>query len=162
MKPKVYIETSIVSYLTARPSGDLIVAAHQKVTQDWWENQRDFFELYSSQVVFDEAKSGDPLAAARRLQALQAIPLLEINDQVEPIAKRLITLGALPAKAQEDASHVAIATVHDMNYLLTWNCSHLANAQILLAVQRINDQSGYRTPLICTPLQLLGGQLYVD
>jgi len=94
MKPTVYIETSIVSYLTARPSGDLIVAAHQKVTQDWWENQRGCFELYSSQLVSDEAKSGDPLAAARRLQALQEIPLLDINDQVEPLAKRLITLEA--------------------------------------------------------------------
>lgn len=157
MKPKVYIETSIISYLTARISSDLVVAGQQKITQEWWDNQRFSYQLYTSQLVLDEAKLGDPSATAKRLQALQGIELLEINNEVEPLAKKFIALGAVPPKAMEDASHIAIASVHQMNYLLTWNCKHIANPHLHLIIKQINHQYGYQTPILCTLMGLLGG-----
>jgi predicted nucleic acid-binding protein len=157
MKPKVYIETSIISYLTARLSNDLVVAGQQKITQEWWDNQRSSYQLYTSQIVLNEAKLGDSIAAAKRLQALQGIELLDVNNEAITLAGKLQTLGALPLKAVEDAYHIAIATVHQMNYLFTWNCKHIANPHRRLAIEQINHQYGYQTPILCTPMGLLGG-----
>ena len=111
MKPKVYVETSVISYLTAPPSRDLIVAAHQQITHDWWENQRLNFELYTSQVVLTEASAGDPSEAERRIEALKEIAILDVNDEVGSFAVELLQENCLPQKAAEDALHIAIATV---------------------------------------------------
>ena len=120
-KKTVYIETSIVSYLTARPTNDLLAAAWQKITSDWWDTQSDRFSLYTSIVVTEEAGRGNPDAASRRLNALSDIPLLAITETVIALSKAFIQESALPSKALDDSLHIALATVHGMDYLLTWN-----------------------------------------
>lgn len=162
MKPKAYIETSIISYYTARPSRDLVVAAHQEITHEWWDNQRSNYNLYTSQVVHDEAGAGDPEAAAKRIQALQGIELLDVNDRAAELAEKLLTENCLPKKAAEDALHIAIAAIHRMNYLITWNCKHIANALMRSAIEEVIRQNGYLPPVICTPEELLGEKAHVD
>lgn len=155
-KATVYIETSIVSYLTARPSSDLLVAAHQHLTAAWWDHQRPHYELFSSQVVLAEAGAGDPEAAQRRLTALEPLPLLDVTDAAITLAATLITGQALPAQAAQDALHLAIACVHGMEYLLTWNCTHLANARLRSRIEQVCREAGYVPPIICTPEELEG------
>jgi hypothetical protein len=162
MKPKAYIETSVISYYTARPSRDLIVAAHQEITHDWWDNQRSDYDLYTSQVVQDEASAGDPEAAGKRIQALQGIELLDVSDEAADLAEKLLAQKCLPKKAAEDALHIAIATIHRMDYLITWNCKHIANAQMRSAIENAIHQNGYQPPIICTPEELLGEKDNVD
>ena len=157
MKPKVYLETSVVSYLTARPSRDLVVAAHQQVALEWWEECRENFALYACQLVIQEAGAGDPAAARRRLGQLAGIPLLEVTDEAEALARDLIENGPLAAQAVGDALHIAVATVHGVDYLLTWNCRHIANAQMREAVASVCTKRGYEPPVICTPEELMGG-----
>jgi predicted nucleic acid-binding protein len=153
---RVYLETTIVSYLTARPSRDLILAAHQEVTRQWWEGQREQFRLYVSQFVLDEAGDGDPAAAAVRLELLKGFTLLPLTDEVRDVATGLLDAGVLPRKAGADAVHIAVATVHEMDVLLTWNCRHLANAAILGNVGRHLRDREYEVPIICTPDELMG------
>ncbi len=155
MKRKVYIETTVISYLTARPSRDLIVAAHQQITKDWWENLRNEFDLFVSQAVVREAAGGDQEAAARRLGALDSIMSLDITQEAEEVAGRLLSTGLVPARAAEDALHIALATIHGMDFLLTWNCKHIANAVIRERVDGLLLASGYRAPVICTPEELM-------
>lgn len=152
----VYIETSVISYLVARPSRNLLAAAWQQVTQDWWDKRRVRFELFTSQLVFAEAAQGDPEAARRRGDALQNIPDLEVTDEVVALAARLVTEGALPREATDDAVHIAVAAVHGMDYLLTWNYRHLDNAERKPLVRRVCTLAGYRYPEICTPQALMG------
>ena len=156
MKPKVYVETTIVSYLTARGSRDLIVAAHQELTQEWWQRRRGEFELYCSQLVIQEASGGHKEAAQRRLQMLQSISLLEISDSARELARHLSKAASMPRKATEDALHIAAATVHGMDYLLTWNCKHIANAEMQRSVTVMCHLKGYEPPVICTPEELMG------
>ena len=156
MKPKVYVETTIVSYLTARGSRDLIVAAHQELTQEWWQRRRGEFELYCSQLVVQEASGGHKEAAQRRLQVLRALSLLEINAAAKELARHLIKTACVPRKAAEDALHIATATVHGMDYLLTWNCKHIANAEMQRSVTVMCHLRGYEPPVICTPEELMG------
>lgn len=153
----VYIETSVVSYLTARPTADLLAAAWQKVTLDWWETQRSRFDLYTSEVTIQEAGRGDPEARARRLAALANVPLLPITESVAPLATALVRGHALPAKAANDALHVAVAAVHRVDYLLTWNYRHLDNAETKPAIRDACAQHGHAAPEICTPWELMGG-----
>jgi len=155
MKSKVYLETTIVSYLAARPSRDLITAAHQQVSREWWENRRTDFDLFISQLVIQEASAGDEQAVQRRLQTLEELPLLELNGQAIDLAKALIDEGTLPAQAAGDALHIAVATVHGMDYLLTWNLKHLANATIRNAIAVACRAHDYEPPVICTPEELL-------
>jgi hypothetical protein len=155
MKASVYLETSVISYLAARPSRDLIVAAHQQITVEWWE-VRDSWELSISALVVSEAGSGDGEAAGRRLALLQRLPLLTLNDAALDLTEQLLAKAALPAKAREDALHIAIAAVHGMDYLLTWNCKHIANAVKRPTIEAVCETSGYRPPIICTPEELLG------
>ena len=155
-KPSVYIETSLVSYLTARPSRDLLVAAHQQLTVAWWDEQRTRYELYTSQVVVAEARAGDPDAAQRRLAVLERLPLLDVTDTAIALAARLVTGQALPAQAAQDALHLAIACIHGMEYLLTWNCTHLANARLRSRIEQVCRDAGYVPPIICTPEELEG------
>jgi len=153
-KPKTYVETSVVSYLTAMPSRDLVVAAQQQVTIDWWTS-RHAYSLFASDFVLDEAGRGDPMAAARRMNALADVDLLETTDEVIQLAGLLVQKGGLPAKARVDAFHVAIATVHGMEFLLTWNCKHIANAVLRGKIIEICRASGFVAPVICTPMELV-------
>ncbi len=153
MKHKAYIETSIISYLTAWPSRDLVRAAHQQVTRDWWVT-RDSFDLFASQFVIDEAAAGDESAAASRLAVLQEAALLDITEDVILLAENLIAGNGLPQKARVDAIHVALATVHGMDYLLTWNCKHIANASLRGKIEDLCRAAGFEPPIICTPLEL--------
>jgi len=159
MNPKVYIETSVISYLTARLSSDLIVAAHQKLTDDWWETRRFDFELYTSELVFEEARRGDPQAAQKRIMALPKISLLELKPESLELAEVfLYQQHLLPETARQDALHIATAITGGMDYLLTWNCRHIANAELQKAIARISHQKGYNNiPILCTPEVLLGG-----
>jgi predicted nucleic acid-binding protein len=152
----VYIETSIVSYLTARPSGNLLAAAWQKVTIDWWDTQRERFNLYVSATVIEEAKKGDSLAAARRVEVVENISFLPITEAVAAFAKLLINEKALPEKALDDALHIAVSAVHKIDYLLTWNCRHIDNAETKPIIRRICEINGYFCPEICTPQELMG------
>jgi hypothetical protein len=156
MKPRLYIETTVPSYLTSKPSRDLVVAGHQQVTRDWWETRSHAFELYVSQLVVDEASAGDPGAAFVRLKAIQGIPLLDLLPEVSKLATSILDSGSIPRKAATDAAHVAIAAVHGMDFLVTWNCVHIANARIARALARICRQHGHECPVICTPEELLG------
>ena len=156
MKPKVYIETTIISYLSARPSRDLVVAAHQQLTHEWWSDHRSRFDLVASQFVVDEASAGDQQVAAKRLGFLADLPLLAINDDVEGLAKRIVEKKALSGKAAEDALHIAVATVHQVDYLLTWNCKHIANALLQNAIRKVCTELALVLPIICTPEELIG------
>jgi hypothetical protein len=144
MKPKVYIETSVISYLTARISRDLIVAGHQRLTQEWWATRREAFDVSVSQVVFEEASAGDPEAARERLVVLTTLPLLELSEEAVALAKDLIGIGPLPARAEVDALHIAIAVTNQVDYLLTWNCKHLANAALRHQIQRRSRSQALR------------------
>ncbi|MEN6336376.1 MAG: type II toxin-antitoxin system VapC family toxin [Phycisphaerales bacterium] len=162
MKKRVYIETSIVSYLTARPSRDLLAAAWQEITTAWWDRRRQDFELYTSELTVEESSGGDAIAAQRRLESLQSLPLLEITDSALALAEVLVNAGAIPGNAAGDALHVALATVHRMDYLLTWNCRHIDNAEMMPAIRAVALSSGYSLPEICTPQELMGEEAETD
>lgn len=153
-KPRVYIDTTIVSYLTAFPSRDLVRAAHQQVTREWWR-ARGAFDLYASQVVLQEASAGDPAAAAERLEALQEASLLAVTEEAIALGEALVRGGGLPAKASADALHVAVAAVHGMEYLLSWNCTHIANVTLRGKIESICRESGVDPPAICTPIEFV-------
>ena len=155
-KKTVYLETSIVSYLTAKPSRDLLAAAWQKVTIDWWETQRDRFDLFVSDIVIEEAGKGDDIAAARRLKALVEIPILAITNEVLIFSEAIILAGAIPKKAIGDSLHIALSTVHGIDYLLTWNYRHIDNAETKPLIRRICLEYKYAYPEICTPQELMG------
>ena len=150
----VYVETTIPSYLTAWPSRDLVKAAHQQITREWWE-ERDRYALFVSQAVLREASGGDQDAASRRLKAVEGLPVLELNEEARALGRALVQEGPLPEKAALDALHIAIAAVNGMDYLLTWNCTHLANAPLRNKVERFCRQKGYEIPTICTPEELV-------
>ena len=155
MKRKIYIETSVVSYLTARPSKTIVGAAHQQITLAWWET-RSQYELLVSESVLRECGAGDPDAAQKRLAMLNDIPLLLITEQALNIAESLVQRGIIPSKAAEDALHIAVATVNQVDYLLTWNCRHIANPEIQRDIAAYLEQIGLFLPFICTPEELLG------
>lgn len=158
MKLKVYIETTIPSFLTARPSRDLVHVAHQQVTREWWERRRDAFDLYTSQAVLNEAGRGNPEAAQRRIRLTEGLTLLPIEDAATKLAQDILGGNVMPRKAAVDALHVAIATVHRLDVLLTWNCRHLANAEIIGGLRDIVRRKGLELPIICTPEELMGRQ----
>ncbi|MBV7332444.1 type II toxin-antitoxin system VapC family toxin [Chloroflexi bacterium TSY] len=155
MKPKVYVETSVISYLTAWPSRDLIIAANQQLTQEWWKVRRGEFDIYVSQLVIQEAERGDEEAAKERLQALEDIPLLQLDDDALILAEQLINTNTLPQEAVEDALHIAVATVNGVDYLLTWNFKHIANATMRRRIEQVCRDVGYEPPIICSPQELM-------
>ncbi len=148
--------TSILGYLTARPSRDLVVAANIEITREWWDTRSNAFQLYSSQAVVKETLQGDTEIASRRLEIIRNIALLDLNQSVLDLAEQFLERSSLPAKADIDAVHIAAATVHGMDYLLTWNCKHIANAQIQGKLAEISLDLGYELPILCTPYELLG------
>jgi predicted nucleic acid-binding protein len=155
MKRKVYIETSVISYLTARPSKTILGAAHQQITLAWWET-RSQYDLVVSESVLRECGAGDPDAAKKRLTVLNDVPLILITEQALDIANSLVAKGIIPAKAAEDALHIAIATVNGVDYLLTWNCRYIANPEIQRGIAAHLEDIGLSLPFICTPEELLG------
>ena len=146
---------SVISYFAARPSRDLIIAANQQATQEWWRTRKKDFEIYVSQLVIQEAGAGDVEAATGRLEALENIPLLDIVDDGIQLAEKLVEQKAIPEQASEDALHIALAAVHGMEYLLTWNFKHIANATMRANVELVCRLNGFEPPIICTPLELM-------
>lgn len=156
MNNRVYIETSIVSYLTARRIKDLIILADQQTTIDWWNGHRSRFLLCTPEAVLEEARQGDPDAAAKRLVALDGLALLQITQAARQLAKLFIERKLIPASVLIDALHVAVATIHGTDFLLTWNCKHIANAEVARRLDVVCRELGYRMPTLCTPKELMG------
>lgn len=157
MKQKIYIETSIVSYYTARPSRDLIIAARQEITHEIWPTLKEEFDIYISALVIQEASHGDRIAAKKRMDALTGIPVLEIKNDVKDIALSLIRESAMPPNSQEDALHIAVASANGIEFLLTWNFSHINNAFTKTKITKTIESFGLISPVICSPEEILGG-----
>lgn len=156
MPSSVYVETSVISYLTARPSQDVIVAARQAITRSWWQETRQRFEVYISMLVVDEAGAGDADAAAQRAQVMAGLPILELTDSAQALAGQLIEQGLVPKTSAEDSLHIALATAHGMDFLLTWNFRHINNAEMKARIGAAVEAAGYECPVICSPEELGG------
>jgi len=156
MPRRIYIETTIPSYLTARPSRDIVQAARQQLTREWWDVERRNYDLCISQMVLDEAAAGDAEAAQRRMAVIDTLPLLDLTFEVDGLAETIMQSGLLSVSASRDAVHIAVTAVHQVHFLLTWNCRHIANATIFRDLQRLIMSAGYDVPVICTPEELLG------
>lgn len=159
MKEKVYIETSVISYLCSRPSRDLIVAASQEVTQEWWDMERSRYDCYVSELLLEEAGSGDPEAAAKRLNLANALAILPVNDKVKNVARELLKRTGFPEGVADDITHIAITAFYGIDYLLTWNCSHIANPHWQARIVKVLLDLGYEAPVMCTPQALLEGNV---
>jgi predicted nucleic acid-binding protein len=155
MKARVYIETSVVSYLKSRLSTDLVVAAHQELTRRWWSAVAPRFEMLISELVQREASAGDITAAGERLEAIAALRILTISEEAALLAEHLVERGLIPREHIADALHVAIAAVNGVDYLLTSNCKHLANAAHRGRIEWLVAEAGYTCPVICTPEELM-------
>jgi len=155
MNPIIYIETSVVSYLTARPSRDLVIAARQAWTREWWDRAGSLWTLRISDLVLEEASGGDTVAAALRLRALRDIPTIEVTETATTLAARLIDLKALPPTEPEDALHIALATVASAHYLVSWNFAHLVGPDVKLQLLDTLRACGFQPPLLTTPEELL-------
>ncbi len=154
MKPVAYIETSVVSYLTARPSRSTVAAAYREITRAWWRGAPGRFDLVASALVISEAGAGDPVAARSRLSALDGVVILDATAESEALARRLLEAGAVPRRAGDDAAHIAIAAVNNVDYLVTWNFRHIANAAMRSRIEDVCRQAGYEPPVVCTPGEL--------
>ena len=154
-RPTVYVETTIISYLTAWPSRDLVRAAQQQVTREWWEKRRNDFDLVCSELVEEEAAAGDPTAAAERLKIISTLQFLAAGERAPDLAEELIDALALPGRARADAMHVAIAATNGVDFLLTWNMRHLANAVLRPRIESVCRDKGFEPPTICTPSELM-------
>ena len=155
MKPKVYVETTVIGYLTSWPSGDLVVAGRQKITRDWWRSAPNTFELVVSELVHRESNVGDPQAVHDRSEALRGLPILSITQEAEDLARALTTNKAIPFSEPEDALHVALAATNGIEYLVTWNFKHIANATLRSKIEQVCVAAGYQPTTICTPEELL-------
>ncbi len=155
MNRDVYIETSVISYLTSKASRNVRAAAWQQITKQWWKEEKKNYNLYISELVLTEALLGDTAAAKKRAKILNEIPILMVNEHVKILTQKLIKEKGVPEKAQADALHIAIACVHSMDYLLTWNCRHIDNAIAKPLIRKICKMAGYTCPEICTPFELL-------
>lgn len=154
-KPSVYIETTIFGFLTARPSRIIVQAARQELTRRWWEEERDKYRTFASAHVIEEARAGDPDAAAKRLDALATVDMLVPTPKLEALASRIQQSLQLPQKARFDALHVAYAVCYELDYLLTWNCTHLANSEVLRRLTDFLREQQLWQPIICTPEEMI-------
>ena len=154
MKPRVYIETTVISYLTAKPTLNALQEGRRQLTSEWWARRGMDFTTTISPLVYAEASRGDITAAAARLEALKDLLMLPLDERARLLARVLIAPGAIPAKATDDAAHIAICAVHSIPYLLTWNFKHIANAEIRLKLDYLCSINGYKLPTICTPEEL--------
>lgn len=157
MKESIYIETSVVSYYVSKPSRDLIVLAHQQITWEWWPKTVKRFDAYISEVVIEKAAAGNKESAEKRLKELKGFSHLELTKRVEKIAQIYMEKLSIPKKALRDAAHLAVASVHNIDYLVTWNCVHLANGEIIKRLLKLNEKLRMKTPVICTPEELIEG-----
>jgi hypothetical protein len=154
----VYIETSVVSYFTSRPSRDLIIAARQQLTHEWWENYLPQAEAFISTLIIQESEMGDMEAAKSRLDAISDLPVLELTEQVFELAKSLVETGPIPEEYFEDALHIAVAAVNGIHFLITWNCHHINNPHMRPEIVRVVESFGLECPVICTPDEYMGGE----
>ncbi|HPI21118.1 MAG TPA: type II toxin-antitoxin system VapC family toxin [Candidatus Kapabacteria bacterium] len=154
-KQTVYLETSVISYLTAKPSRDLVVAGQQQITQDWWQNAKPKFNCFISQFVIEEIKKGDNEAALKRLSVVSDIPSLEYDEKIDNLALKYIELLNIPMKSKADAFHLASTVWFEIDYLLSWNCKHIANAVVSYKLNKFNKDNFLHVPILCTPLELL-------
>lgn len=152
---RIYIESTIPSYVVARPARDLLQAARQQLTRDWWEEKRTAHELFASQVVIDEVSVGEAAMAEKRLALLAELPLLDLTAAAQTFAQQILDCRILPIEADRDAVHIGLATLHRMDILLSWNCRHIANAAIQPRLRRLAEAGGYTLPVICTPEELM-------
>ncbi|MEK7307603.1 MAG: type II toxin-antitoxin system VapC family toxin [Nitrospirota bacterium] len=157
MKSTVYIETSVISYLTAKPSRDLIVVAHQQITIDWWETALPHYDAFISPIVLDEISRGDINAVQARLEKVSVFPVLEVLPETRNLADTYFSELDIPEKARSDSYHLAIAAWHGIDFLVSWNCTHIVNGRIKMLIEEINAKQGIRTPIICTPEELMEG-----
>jgi hypothetical protein len=155
VKSKVYLETTIPSLLTAWPSRDVLIAGQQQATRDWWEERRQRYDLYVSAFVLDEANQGDEMAATERLAVLKECKVLAYPPEAEALTRALLVSRLIPSRAAVDAAHIATAAVHGMDFLMTWNCRHIANAAIVEKLRAICEREGFPAPVICTPHELM-------
>ncbi len=151
----VYVETSVFGYLASRTSSNLVVAGNQRLTLEWWAGHQNDFELFVSQAVVEECSAGDPQAASERIGFLDSIPILGIDDAARELSKRILADVPLPPRADVDALHIAIAAVNSMNYLLIWNCKHIANPSLRRKIDEVLVLSNVTPPIICTPQELI-------
>lgn len=156
MHPKVYLETTVISYYTAEPSRDLVIAGRQESTREFWKQLFQTIDPYVSALVIQEARRGDAAYAKKRLEAIHAMPVLELTPDSQTLAQRLIDNHGIPQEYPEDALHIAIATMNGMDALVTWNFRHLNNPFTRTRVRRIIEQAGYQAPEICSPEEFTG------
>jgi len=152
---RIYVESTIPSYVVARPARDLLQAARQQLAKDWWDWERNKHELFTSQVVLDGIAFGEKEMAERRLETMRSVPLLRVTDEVKKLAEKILASALLPATADRDATHIALASVYEMDILLTWNSRHIANAAIRLRLRKVVEAAGFTLPVICTPEELV-------
>jgi predicted nucleic acid-binding protein len=150
-----YLDTSVISYVTARPSRDIVSLAHQQLTVEWWSRSRHTLDLHVSELVLYEAARGNPSAAAARLKLVEGLPILHITAEARALAKTIFKATTLPEKASSDALHVALASINGMDFLVTWNCTHIANGVVLKVVNAVCRDEGYEPPIVCTPEELM-------
>ena len=155
MKPTVYIETTVISYRMARPSRDLIIAAHQQITHDWWEMALPQFNAFISPIVLDEISRGDADAAKLRLDSVASFQLLEVLPEVRSLADSYFSAIEIPEKARADSYHLAVAAWHGMDFLVSWNCTHIVSGRVKRIIEEINSANGIRTPIVYTPEELM-------
>jgi hypothetical protein len=153
---RIYIESTIPSYVVARPARNLLQAARQQTTKDWWDLRRHQHTLFTSQIVLDEISAGETDMARQRLEALAGMTVLRVNEAAENLTLEILASGLLPAAADRDAAHIALATIYEMDLLLSWNCRHIANAAIQARLRRLVEKSGLALPVLCTPDELTG------
>lgn len=155
MKKRIYVETTVVSYFTAKPSRDIMVAGHQEATRKLWPELSAKYETYISALVFEEARKGDPDQAQMRIEAIEPFPMLDIDDEARTLAQKIITGKGIPAEYPEDALHIAVAAVNGIEVVITWNFAHLNNPFTRKMVRQIIEGEGYGCPEICSPEELL-------
>ena len=155
VKKKLYIETTVVSYLTGQPSRSMVIASHQELTRQWWDTRAPGFDIVVSELVREESAGGDAEAARKRIAAIDELPVLKATDAAIALAERLVTGGPIPRESAADALHIAIAAVNGVDFLLTWNCKHIANAAHRQKIEALVEAAGYICPVICTPEELM-------
>lgn len=155
MKPTVYIETTVISYRMAKSSRDLIIAAHQQITHEWWDIAIPRFDAFISPIVLEEISKGDADAAKLRLDSVSSFQLLEVLSEVRDLADSYFSAIEIPEKARADSYHLAVAAWHGMDFLISWNCSHIVSGRVKRIVEEINSANRIRTPIVCTPEELM-------
>ncbi len=155
IKPRVYIEPTVVSYLVARPSNNPILAARQEASRQLWEDYADRFEFVISPIVRDEIRQGDATAAQKRLDVVSSLTILEVSPDMDMLVEKLLDSGALPWGSVFDAQHIAIATVHSVEYLVSWNYKHIVNEHKRERINQVCRNAGFQPIAICTPIALM-------